>query len=91
MFGPDVGRTEFRPGTVQVGQTLTADVSSIADADGLTSSTYNYQWLADDTEIDEATSSIYTLQASDNGKVIDARTRESLTSDGTSTMVRGGL
>ena len=34
---------------------------------------YSYQWLADDTEIDGATSSTYTLQASVNGKVITVR------------------
>ena len=86
-------------GTAQVGQTLTASTSGISDADGLTNVSYSYQWLADDTEIDEATSSTYTVQSSDNGKVIkvrvdfrdDAGTRESLTSEGTSAVVLGGL
>ena len=55
-------------GTAQVGQTLTASTSGISDSDGLTNVTYSYQWLADDTEIDGATSSTYTLQASDNGR-----------------------
>ena len=40
-----------------MGQTLTADTSGISDADGLTDVTYSCQWLADDTEIDGATSS----------------------------------
>ena len=79
-------------GTAQVGETLTADTSGIADADGLSTVSYAYQWLADDTEIDGATSSTYTLQASDNGKAIkvrvdftdDAGNAESLTSAGTS-------
>ncbi len=86
-------------GTAQVGQTLTADTSDISDPDGLTNVSYSYQWLADDTEIDGATSSTYTVQASDNGKVIkvrvtftdDANNEESLTSAGTSAVVLGGL
>ena len=86
-------------GTAQVGQTLTAGTSGIADADGLDNVTYSYQWLADDTEINDATNSIYTVQASDNGKVIkvrvtftdDAGYAESLTSEGTAAVVMGGL
>ena len=31
----------------RVGETLTADTSGIADADGLTNVTFSYQWLAD--------------------------------------------
>ena len=54
-------------GPAQVGQTLTASPSCIADANGLT------KWLANDTEIDGPTSSTYTLQASVNGKVITVR------------------
>ena len=57
-------------GTVQVGETLTADTSGIADADGLTSVTYSYQWLADDTAIQGATGSSYTLAEADEGKAI---------------------
>ena len=86
-------------GTAQVGQTLTASTTSISDADGLANVSYSYQWLADDTEIDDATSSTYTLQSSENGKVIkvrvtfedDAGNDESLTSIGTSAVVMGGL
>ena len=86
-------------GTAQVGQTLTASTSGISDADGLDNVSYSYQWLADDTEIDGATGSTYTLQASDNGKVIkvrviftdDAGNEESLTSAATETVVMGGL
>ena len=85
-------------GTAQVGQTLTADTSGISDADGLTNVAYSYQWLADDTEIDGATSSTYTLQSSDNGKVIKVQVTftdddggdESLTSEGTAAVVMGG-
>ena len=45
-------------GTRQVGQTLTADSTGISDANGLDAVVYSYRWLADDTEISEATSSI---------------------------------
>ena len=86
-------------GTAQAGQTLTAGTSGISDADGLTNVTYGYQWLADDTEVDGATSSTYTLQPSDNGKTIKVRVtftddlgnEESLTSAGTAAVVMGGL
>ena len=81
-------------GTAQVGQTLTASTSGIADADLLTNVSYSYQWLADDTEIEGATSSTYTLQGSDNGKAIkvrvtftdDAGNEESLTSAATNSV-----
>ena len=86
-------------GTPQVGQTLTASTSDVADADGLTNVSYSYQWLADDTDISGATSSTYALQSSENGKVIkvrvtfedDAGSDESLTSEGTTAVVMGGL
>ena len=86
-------------GTAQVGQTLMVDTFGISDTVGLTNVAYSYQWLADDTEIDGATSSTYTLQATDNGKAIkvrvtftdDAGNDETLTSDGTSAVVMGGL
>ena len=78
-------------GTAQVGETLTADITGIADADGLSGVAYNYQWLADDTEIDGATGSTYTVQSSDAGKPIkvqvtstdDAGNEETLTSPAT--------
>ena len=82
-----------------VGQTLTASTSGISDSDGLDDVSYSYQWMADDSDIDGATSSTYTVQSSDNGKVIkvrvtftdDAGNDESLTSAGTSAVVLGGL
>ena len=67
-------------GTVQVGETLTADVSGIADADGLDTAAFSYQWLADDIEITGATSSTYTLTPDDEGKSI--KVRVSFTDDG---------
>ncbi len=78
-------------GTAQVGETLTADTSGIADADGLGSVLYEYQWLADDSDISGATNGTYTLAAADEGKAIrvqasftdDAGNDESLTSAAT--------
>ena len=35
-------------GTAQVGETLTASTTGIADSDGLAFATFTYQWLADD-------------------------------------------
>ena len=78
-------------GTAQVGETLTADTSGIADADGLGNVRYEYQWLADDAEIAGVTISTYTLAAADEGKTIKVRVRftddagndESLTSAAT--------
>ena len=57
-------------GTAQVGETLTASTSGISDADGLANATFTYQWLADDADIDGATTSSYTLVAGDVGKAI---------------------
>ena len=64
-------------GTAQVGETLTADVAGIADDDGLSGATFNYQWISNDgttdTDITGATSSSYTLVAADEGKSIKVR------------------
>ena len=57
-------------GTAQVGETLTADTSGIADEDGLTNASFSYQWLAAAAEINGATASTYTLVAADAGKAI---------------------
>ena len=78
-------------GTVQVGETLTADTSGIADENGLSTVSYSYQWLADDAEIAAATGSTYTLTDSNEGKAIkvrvsftdDANNQETLTSPAT--------
>ena len=78
-------------GTVQVGETLTADTSGIADGDGLENATFSYQWLADDADIDGATASSYTLADAEEGKAVkltvsftdDAGNSEELTSDAT--------
>ena len=60
-------------GTAQVGETLTANTAGIADSDGLINATFTYQWLADDTDITDATGSTYTLAAADEGKTVKIR------------------
>ena len=83
-------------GTAQVSETLTADTSGIADADGLSNVQYEYQWLADDTDIAGATNATYTLTDSEESKAItvrvsftdDADNEETLTSAATD-MVAG--
>ena len=78
-------------GTVQVGETLTADTSSISDEDGLDNAAFRYQWLADDSGIAGATGSGYTLADADEGRAIRVRATftddvgnvESLTSEAT--------
>ena len=61
-------------GRFAVGETLTADTSTITDTDGLTSPTYTYQWArvdatasANATDISTATASTYTVVAADAG------------------------
>ena len=55
-------------GLAQQGQTLTADTSTLSDADGL--GTLSYQWKADGTDINGATSSSYTLTQEDVSKIV---------------------
>ncbi len=79
-------------GTPQVGEILTADTSTITDADGLNDVSYSYQWLADDADIAGATASSYTLVDTDEGRAVkvrvsftdDAGNDETLTSAATS-------
>ena len=74
-----------------MGETLTAGTSGIADANGLDTVSYSYQWVADGAEISGATASTYTLVAGDEGKAIsvtvsftdDAGNEETLTSAAT--------
>ena len=78
-------------GMAQVGETLTADTSGIADQDGLNSVAYSYQWLADDADIAGATATTYTVVDADEGAAIkvkvsftdDAGNEEELTSAAT--------
>ena len=73
-----------------MGETLTANTSGIADADGLGNVQYEYEWLADDAEIAGATGLTYTLTDSEESKAItvrvsftdDAGNGETLTSGG---------
>ena len=73
-------------GIATQGETLTAITSSIADADGLGS--FSYQWLRDGSTISGATSSTYALTYDDVGATVSVRvsytdgqgTAESLTS-----------
>ena len=64
-------------GTAQVGETLTADTSGIADADGLSSAVYHYQWIVSDGGADlvvpDAKASTYTVLAIDRMLVIKVR------------------
>ena len=70
-------------GLAHAGETLTADTSGIADADGLINATFGYQWVSydgnADTDIQGATSSTYTLGPKDEGKAF--RVRVSFTDD----------
>ena len=64
-----------------VGKTITAQTRSgwIADPDGLTSSTFTYQWIREDADgsnsadINTATASTYTLTTADAGKKIKVK------------------
>ena len=78
-------------GTPQVGKTLTTSTSGIADRDGLENVSYNYQWLADGSNIGGATGTTLLLTSSHQGKTItvqvsfsdDAGNSQSLTSAAT--------
>ena len=64
-------------GTAQVGETLTAGISGISDADGLSGETFTYQWVSGDgttdTDIENATGSTYTLADADQGRSVRVR------------------
>jgi hypothetical protein len=80
-------------GSPMVGQTLTADASGIADADGL--GTFSYKWYADGAEIAGATSNTFDLTATQLGAAITVTVsyvdgfgaNESVTSSGTSSVL----
>ena len=83
-------------GVLQQDEVLTADTAGIADADGL--GAFSYQWLAGGTAISGATSSTYTLTATEVGDAISltvtftdgAGYSESLTSAATHEVVATG-
>ena len=67
-------------GTAEFGQVLAADISGITDIDGLHASRpAEHRWIrvdgSDETDIDGATGSTYTLTAADVGKKIKVRVR----------------
>ena len=82
-------------GQYEVGHTLTASTSGIADLDGLTGVVYTYQWERLESggyeDIEDAESRLYTLTSDDEGKRVrvkvtfddDDGNRHSLTSDPT--------
>ena len=71
-------------GTARVGETLRADTSGIADADGLSGATFSYQWVATDggrdLDIQGATEATYTLIPIDAS--LRFKVRVSFTDDG---------
>ena len=85
-------------GTPRVDETLTASVTGITDADGLTGATYSYQWMTNDgstdANINGATNSTYELTSSEQGKSMkvqvtftdDGHWSETLTSAATETV-----
>ena len=70
-------------GTVEVGETLTAATSGIADDNGLSNAAFNYQWVrsahGSDNDITDATGSTYVVTNADIDKAI--RVRVSFTDD----------
>ena len=90
-------------GKPEVGETLTAGISGIMDEDGLpVFGELTYQWISndgtDDSDIDGATDSTYTLVEADAGKTIKVRVSftdnakfpESLTSTAVTVPVAAG-
>ena len=65
-------------GTVEIGESLTADVSGITDPDGLDDDAFSFQWVRSHhgssfSDIEGATASTYTLVMADLGKTISVR------------------
>lgn len=65
-------------GGLRVGQTLTAEIGTVADGDGVPAeSEFSYQWILVDgsteSEISSATTKTYTITASDKGKTLKVR------------------
>ena len=66
-------------GAAQVDETLTVETSGIADNEGLTGAIFTCQWLAEGTNIRDATGASYTLAGADEGKA--AKVRGTLTDE----------
>ncbi|NDW46339.1 calcium-binding protein, partial [Ruegeria sp. PrR005] len=60
-------------GTAKQGETLTADASGVADADGIVDGSQAYQWLRDGTAIPGAAAASYMLTADDVGTALSVR------------------
>ena len=64
-------------GTMETGETLTADVSDISDENGLGRVKFHYQWMRSDgttdADIEGATEASYSLTKEDEGKTIEVR------------------
>lgn len=60
-------------GTGEVGSTITSDVSTIADEDGLENVEYTYSWFADGTQITGASESTYVVTEAEVNKEITAK------------------
>ena len=85
-------------GTAQVGETLTASTSGIADSDGLNNAAFSYRWIRNDgstdTDIQDTTGASHTLVDADEGRTIkvevnfadDAGNAETLTSAATTSV-----
>ena len=67
-------------GIPELGQTLLADTTAIADIDGLENVVFQYQWLADVADIAGSTGASYTVVSGDVGRAI--RVRVAFTDDG---------
>ena len=75
---PATGTVTIDDTTPTVGEALTATVTNVADADGLTNPGYTYQWLRGEEagvvlRIAGATSASYTPVAADVGKTLQVR------------------
>ena len=75
-FNPPTG-TPTIIGELGEGQVLSADASNIADADGMTTATFSYQWVSYDrhsyTDIPGENNSTYTVRTADEGKAFKVR------------------
>ena len=86
-------------GTPEVGEVLTASADAIADADGVVTAAYAWQWLSNDgtqdTDIEGATGATYRVTAAEAGQTLKVRvtytddkgTEETLTSVATEAVV----
>lgn len=85
-------------GTPALGQTLTADTSSVQDLDLINAPQFEYQWLRNGAEIAGATGATYSVGSDDVNANITVRvtfeddfgTDETLTSDGVEVSSGGG-